>query len=152
MSRRTRAAVLPIFAISIFGLLAAVGLALDGAYAAAASRDLQSIADYSARVSADRAISACTAPPGELCPLDEGLAADALTAVADAWGSVPSSLTIGESSLGFEEGDNGTVRVVVAMTACHRPLLLSFAVSGANCGAGQIDLITVGSAVVGSGH
>ena len=147
MSRRTRAAVLPIFAISIFGLLAAVGLALDGAYAAAASRDLQSIADYSARVSADRAISACTAPPGELCPLDEGLAA-----VADAWGSVPSSLTIGESSLGFEEGDNGTVRVVVAMTACHRPLLLSFAVSGANCGAGQIDLITVGSAVVGSGH
>jgi hypothetical protein len=150
--RRARAAVLPIFAISIFGLLAAVGLALDGAYAAAASRDLQSIADYSARVSADRAISGCGAAPGQLCPLNEGLAGDALSAVTNAWGAVPSSLSIGESTLAFETGTNGTVRTVVSVKACHRPLILAFAVSGAVCGQGQIDLTTTGSAVVGSGH
>jgi uncharacterized membrane protein len=152
MSRRRRAAVLPIFAISIFGLLASVGLALDGAYAAAASRDLQSIADYSARVAADRAIVTCEVAPGELCPLDEPLAAAGLTAVTDAWGAVPSSISITSAELGFEEGDSGVVRTVVALTACHRPLLLAFAVSGAICGEGQIDLATTGRAIVGSGH
>lgn len=150
--RRARAAVLPIFAISIFGLLASVGLALDGAYAAAASRDLQSIADYTARVSADRSISNCEAPPGELCPLNESLADEALAAVVAAWSAVPSSLTLGETTLGFEEGENGTIRTVVAVSACHRPLLLAFAVSGEVCGQGQIDLTTTGSAIVGSGH
>ena len=51
MSRR-RGAILPLFAVSIVMLISAVGLALDGAYAAAAGRDLQSIADYRARVAA----------------------------------------------------------------------------------------------------
>jgi uncharacterized membrane protein len=150
--RRARAVILPLFAISMFALFAAIGLALDGAYTAAAGRDLQAIADYSARVAADRAVAACNLAPGRVCTADPTKATSALQTVRTTWNSVPSSLDLGTATAAFETTGDGGTQVVVTLQACHEPLLLSFAVRGDRCGAGKLDVTTTGFAVVGTGH
>ena len=124
MSRR-RGAILPLFAVSIVMLISAVGLALDGAYAAAAGRDLQSIADYSARVAADRAAVECgdEEAPGVICPLDLPRATAALARIREQWDAAASSLRI--RTMSVTASPDGT-QVIVSVDGCHAPLLLSF--------------------------
>lgn len=152
--RRAPGAILPFFAVSIVMLLIVVGLALDGAYAAAAGRDLQSIADYGARVAADRASVECEEAPGVVCPLDLAKADAALAKVAAAWSEVTTSLEI--TGMTVEASGDGT-QVLVTVKACHAPLLLSFLYPQAEDGCGDVAghplaLETTGVSNVGSGH
>lgn len=154
MRRRARGAILPFFAVTIVMLITVVGLALDGAYAAAAGRDLQSIADYGARVAADRASKQCVEAPGVICPLDLAEAQKALAAVNTAWGEVPSSLVLDKAPMSVAASPDGT-QVIVTVTGCHSPLLLSFLYVGGQppCDPGHPMALTAsGVANVGSGH
>jgi len=154
MTTRRRGAILPFFAVTIVMLMTVVGLALDGAYAAAAGRDLQSIADYGARVAADRASNDCIEAPGVICPLDLAEAEKALDAVNAAWSAVPSSLLLDKVPMSVTASLDGT-QVIVSVTGCHSPLLLSFLYAGGQppCDpAHPMALTATGVANVGAGH